>query len=650
MLAVLISVSASAQKNFIKEADAAFQKNTYYSAIDLYKKGYARLKSDVEEKQRVLYQIGHCYRLMTDAAQAEVWFKKAIKAKYDDPLALLYLAESQKQQGKYTEAIESYEKFEMQAPSDARGAKGVKSCKMAVAWMNDQTRWNVEPEYLINSKFFDFAPTFGPSRSHDVLIFASGREGSTGGERDAILGENFQDLYITERDKKGKWSEPRLLGPGINTEANEGAACLSRKKTTMYFTRCPNEQKKNLGCDIYMSRKKGSKWGDAELIKLKAEGADSVSIGHPAITPDDKVLVFASDMPGGHGGKDLWMTIYNKKEAEWGQPINLGADINTSGDEMFAFVHADGSLYFSSNGHVGMGGLDIYKAQKSNGDWNWANIENMQYPINTNAHDYGIIFEGQSLRGFLTSNRMGGKGQDDIYNFYYEPITSLLDIFVKEAGTELPIVNAKVRLVGTDNKSYEVMTDSTGHVAFHQKTDNSYYLALENNYSVNVTMDSFFTATDMVSTHNLTQSTNFVQEVYLEKVIYDIGYDFPEVQYPFNSVELLNKPGEVSSTDSLDYLYNLLIENPTMIVELRAHTDTRGTKTANRKLSQGRAQTCVAYLIAKGIDPKRLIPVGMGEDKPLIGDTAIAKMKTKQEREAAHQKNRRTEFAPVEPR
>jgi peptidoglycan-associated lipoprotein len=645
MLVMLFSITASAQKDYIKTADEAFERNAYFMAIDYYKKGYARLKNDVEEKSRVIFQVGQSYRLMTNAEQAELWYKKAIKAKYPDPIALYYLGQVLKEQGKYADAIMSFEKYEMKVPTDLRGPSGVQSCKMAVAWIDNRTRWEVEPEYMLNSPSFDFSPAFGGKRGYNTLVFASGRQASTGTEIDLISGESFQDLYYTSRDKTGKWSEPLLFGASVNTEANEGATCLNKKGNTMFFTRCPNEKNRNLGCDIYMTKRQGTSWSDAALIKLKTDGADSVSVGHPAISQDDQVLIFASDMPGGYGGKDLWLSLYDKPKKTWGAPINLGSEINTAGDEMFPYLRKNGKLYFSSNGHVGMGGLDIFEASKS-GEMLWGDVENMKYPINTNAHDYGIIFQNGDDKGFLTSNRSGGKGQDDIYAFHMPPIYISIDIIVMNEDTKEPIANAKIRLAGTDNTSYEVTTDESGHFKFEQKNDESRYIALNQKYAVNIGIDGHFNASDVVSTHGLESSTNFVKEVFLVE-IKGIPYKFPEVQYPFSKPTLLEVEGGVSSSDSLDFLCDLLVENPRLVVELQAHTDTRGRAAFNRKLSQARAQTCVDYLVQKGIDSRRLFAKGMGEDAPRFTDAAIAAMPNEIDREKAHQANRRTEFKPL---
>lgn len=647
LFALLLSTNASAQKDYINTADQAFAQNTYYTAIDYYKKGYARLRNDVVEKARVLFQIGQCYRLMTDAEQAEVWYKKAVKAKYDDPLVLLYLGDVLKEQGKYAEAIVNYEKYEMQVPEDLRGPSGVRSCKLAVSWQEEGSRWEVEPEYLLNSKFFDFAPAWGLGRGHSMIIFASGRESSTGDGMDGISGENFQDLYFAERDKKGKWSEPKLLPGAVNTEANEGAACLNKKRNTLFFTRCPVEKNANLGCEIFVARKKGNNWAEGELIPLKQGLADSVSVGHPAITPDDQVLIFASDMPGGYGGKDLWMSTYDKKSRSWSAPVNLGEAINTPQDELFPYVHPDGTLYFSSNGHDGMGGLDIFKAKQIEGAWTWGSTENMKFPINSNGHDYGIVFEPDHDRGFLTSSRKGGKGQDDIFGFFLPPINVLVDVYVKDFETQAPIANATLLLTGTDNQSYQVQTDENGFFHFDQNVNLKPYFVLNHNYSLEVRKDDHFIVTDVVSTHHIETSTHFVKEIFLKKLALDTAYEFPEVQYPFDEATLLVEEGKIDSRDSLDYLYELLVQNPTLVVELQAHTDTRGDADYNKRLSQDRAQTCVDYLIGKGIDPRRLIAVGKGLDYPRITDEEIEKLVTEEEREAAHQINRRTEFVVV---
>lgn len=643
-IAFTVSLTASAQKNFAKDADRAYRNEAYYEAKDLYKKAFPKTPK-AADKARIVFMIAECYRKMLDPLQAEVWYEKAIKSKYDDPIAHLYLAQSLKEQGKYADALKEFNKYKAEVPSDKRGEDGAKACELSQGWKDNPTRIEVQPEILLNTKMYDFSPTFADKRGN-TLVFTSSRDGATGSEMDKRTGENFQDLFTSTRDKKGKWSEPTLVAGEVNSEHNEGSATFNKKKTTIYFTRCPNEKNQNLGCDIWMANKKGTAWDVPTKLELKpdVDRKDTLSCGHPAISPDDKYLIFASDMPGGQGGKDLWIIKYDKKAKTWSTPENLGPGINTPGDDMFPHIKNDHTLYFSSNGHMGMGGLDIFMAEKT-GDMQWGNVENMKYPLNSEAHDYGIIFDGDENRGYFTSNRAGGKGQDDIYNFREPPILFSLQCFVFDKDSRKPITNARIKVVGTDNASYEVTTDENGGFNFELNGEER-YIKENVTYSIQVDATDYLVAKDQISTVGKTESTTFIKEFYCQYAAKEVVIKLPEVRYAYNRAELQVIAGEVNSKDSLNTLYATLVQNPTIAIELQAHTDHRGSASYNRKLSQARAQSCVDYLHSRGIPMERLTAKGYGEDKPRPGlePAAISKMKTKQEQEAAHQKNRRTEF------
>lgn len=644
-ISLILALPAVAQKNFAKDADAAFRNEAYYTAKDLYKKAYPKVPK-AEEKARIIYQIAECYRLMTDANQAEVWYGKAIKAKYKDPVVHLRLAEVLKEQGKYAEALKAYNKYKERNPGDKRAEDGAKACELAQEWKDNPTRIEVNPEVLINSKQYDFSPTFADKKKKTVY-FTSSREGSTGSRQDYRTGESFSDIFQSTIDKKGKWSEPvPVAGDDLNSEHNEGAVTLNKKKNRIYFTRCPNIKNQNLGCDIWYADKKGQGWGGATKMELKpdVDTADQISVGHPAISPDDKFMIFASDMGGGQGGKDLWITKYDKKAKTWSKPENLGPGINTPGDDMFPYIRDNGDLYFASNGHMGMGGLDIFKATLA-GEMKWENVENLKYPINSPWHDYGIMYYGDENRGYFTSNRAGGKGQDDIYNFSEPPLLFSLQCVVYDKDTRKPVSNANIKVVGTDNSSYTVQTDDNGGFNFELNGEDR-YINEATTYSIQVDKTDFLVAKDQISTVGLEESTTFIKEFYIQYASKEVVIKLPEVRYAYNKADLQVIAGEVNSKDSLNDLYETLIQNPTIIIELQAHTDHRGSATYNRKLSQARAQSCVEYLISKGIPAERLTAKGYGEDKPRAGLTPadISKMKTKEEQEAAHQKNRRTEF------
>ncbi|MFN4235356.1 MAG: OmpA family protein [Bacteroidia bacterium] len=631
---IALPLQILAQKNFAKDADMAFAGENYFTAIELYKKAYAKEKSKAK-KAEILFKIGECYRYTLDHKQAETWYKKAIKAKYADPIATLYIADALKLQGRYEEAIVEYNNYKNLVPGDKRGEDGVKSCEMAKEWVKEPTRYEVAPETQLNSKQFDFSPTYA-DKKYNTLYFTSSREGSTGKTVDGRIGENFSDIYESKRDKNGKWSTPAILAGDVNTPANEGASAVNKKGNTMYFTRCEYGKNKVFGCAIYQATKQGNAWTNVTLLDL---GPDTAKIGHPAISDDESMLIFSSDMQGGMGGKDLWMITYDKKSKTWSKPKNLGSPINTEGDEMFPFIHKDGTLYFASNGHLGMGGLDIFRAEKT-GEGTWANVANMRYPINSPADDYGIIFEGEKERGFFTSNREGSMGGDDIWRFNLPPLLFVLQGVITDVDTKKPIPDATIKLIGSDGSVAEVKSDATGFYKFAEK-GNERYLNPNTSYSITVSAKDYLNGKGKETTVGLKESTTFVKDFALQTTKKK-EIRFPEVLYDLGKYTL--RP---ESEDSLMFLYQTLIDNPTIVIELSAHTDSRGSEKSNQILSENRAKSCVDFLISKGIDPERLVPKGYGETRLLVTDAEIAKLKTVEEKEAAHQKNRRTVFSVI---
>lgn len=642
-----MSFGSMAQKNYKREADVAFEGEKYFKCIEMYKKAYSKERK-AAIKAEILFKIGEAYRLSDQCGQAEVWYDKAQKAQYPDPVTYLHIANCKKQDGKYDEAIAIYNKFKAANPSDPRGDAGIEACKNATNWKENPTRYEVTHMPVINSEQYDFSPAFSDKKAQEIY-FTSTRPGSTGSSPSDVTGQSFADIYVTKRDKNGKWSEPTLLGPEINSEFEEGASCVNSKANQIFFTRCKFDKVGKFGCQILTAKRSGNKWSEPEIIPV---AADSFAVGHPAISPDDQTLVFASDMPGGYGGKDLWYIVVDKKAKGWSQPVNLGPEINTPGNEMFPFIKDDGTLYFASDGHPGMGGLDIFSAE-SKGTNQWGKVENMQFPINSNANDFAIVFEGNETRGFFTSNRQGGKGADDIWEFYMPPLRFALRGTVRDIETKQLLANAVVKIVGTDGTSAEVKTDSEGFFEF-EKNGNEDYIKANTSYSIVVIKEKYLNAKGKESTVGFKDSKIFEHEYELQPIIRPIV--LPEIVYPYNEFYLTDQ-----AKDSLNFLYNVLIDNPNITIELRANTDSRGKDAYNVKLSQKRAESAVNYLIERGIEADRMKPKGYGKQVPrtldrdfgpqlkkgtVLTEAFINSFKNNKELfEQAHQLNRRTEFS-----
>lgn len=631
-LTLLCSIQLSAQKSYLEDADRAmYEEEKYFEAIELYKKAYVKEKGR-DVKAEIIFKIADAYRMSDQTEQAQVWFDKSIIAQYADPIAHLRLAEMKMQNGKYDEALVEFQKYAAEKPSDPRGKMGIEAAKKAQEWEDNPENYIVEPVVLVNSEFYDYGPTFADKKNTE-LIFTSTREGSMGNGTSDVTGDNFSDLYFTQRDKKGKWSEPVLVeGDEVNTEFSEGAAVLNNRKNTMYFTRCKVEKNGFLGCQILSAKKMGNKFGQVEVIPI---ANDSAVIGHPAITPDDKILIFASDLEGGQGGKDLWY-IQEESRNQWSSPINLGPEINTSGNEMFPFVHDNGDLYFASDGHMGMGGLDIFVAKKK-GEGQWSNVQNLKAPINSSSNDFGIVFDADNDRGYLTSSREGGRGKDDLWEFSKPPILFVLKVEVRDVETGEVLPASTVKLIGTDGTSAEKETTGNGQTEFANNGSAS-YINPNTSYSITVSKPGYLNAKGKETTVGIDDSKIFAH-LYELIPIKEEGIKLPEILYEFNKTTLTDQ-----AKDSLDYLYNILIENPQIVIQLRANTDSRGSDSYNLKLSQGRAESVVNYLVSLGIANDRMEPKGYGETNLLISDAEINQLATEEEREAAHQLNRRTDF------
>jgi peptidoglycan-associated lipoprotein len=632
---MLTALGVNAQSKATKAADAEYANKAYFSAIEKYKKAYS-LESAQTQKARIIYQIARCYQQLNDNKMAEEWFLKAINAKHPDNTKYLYLGDAMRNQGKYKEAKVYYKKFSQVSPKDNRGKIGEKACDLAILWLNDPTRYQVDNIMMLNTKQYDFASAYATKRNN-AIVFSTSRNSATGDAVDPKVGENYQDLYMASIDKKGKWSEPQLLDPMINSKEHEGAASFDAKGAKIYFTRCVTGKKDAMECDIYESPKVGTAFTEPVKLPIRPAGDDSSSFAHPSITYRGDKLFFTSDMPGGYGGKDIWMIKWDKKAKVWSAPINLGSKINTKGDEMFPYIRKDNVLYFSSTGHPGMGGLDIFKA-KPVGDDKWGAAENMKYPINSQGNDYSIHFDGTKEQGMFTSNREGGKGKDDLYSFYLPPLEFTLQGKVLDKEKKSPVAGATVKVVGSDGTSFETLTTETGEFKFAENGTKR-FINENTTYSIVVSKKDYLIGKDRISTTGLDESTIFFQEFIIQYSPPFKAVSFPEVQYELGSWELLP-----NSKDSLEFLYELLVDNHQLTIELQAHTDSRGSEEANLELSQKRAQACVDYLIERGIRKDRMTAKGYGETKLRISDEEIAKLPAAQQ-EKAHQKNRRTEFA-----
>ncbi len=641
-LILLLSSFAAvqAQKNVTARPDKAFTTGRYFEAIDLYKLAYGKTK-DKELRALITFKTAECYRLINDTRQAENWYRKAIRKNYNGPLAILYYADALRANGKYIEAKEQYTAYKTLVPDDERAGRGEESCSLAMEWMENPTRYQVTNMYYFNSRQSDYAPAYGTS-NHKMILFTSSREGCTGNKISGVTGEQYSDIFKTRVDRMGKWSDPEPLSETVNSEFDEGTPATNAKCNTLYYTSFREDEDGNITCKIYTAKKEGIDWTDGEPLNIVE---DSITVGHPAISADELTLIFVAEMQGGKGKKDLWQVTRTSASGEWGKPENLGGDINTAGNDMFPFLHEDGTLYFASDGHIGMGGLDIFMATPvAENKWE---VENMKVPINSPADDFGIIFEADMERGYFSSNRNEGRGSDDIYQFSLPPIEFMLVGTVRNNKTEDIIAGADVTIYGSDGTNTSKKTENDGTFTFK--------LAPNTDYRINVKRGGFLNSKGKESTKGLTTSKEFTMDINMSPD--DSRIDLPGIMYDLGKWNL--RP---ESMVSLEALVEILNDNPNITIEIGSHTDFRGSERSNEELSSKRAKSVVEFLITYGIDEERLSSRGYGESMPKEIDKATAKnydflndgdklteqfinrLATAEQKEICHQINRRTDF------
>ena len=673
-LTVSLTTICGLNAQILRDADNLFRDCQYEKSLEAYKKGIKKLSSNRVEIQRATFRIAECYRIMGDLKKAEQQYLRLEKKNYqkDNPIILYHLGNIYNLRGEYNQALAYYNKFKKRAADDSRADTAILGCQNAKMWLENATRYEVENLKKFNTRDDEWAPRWGNNEKRNSIIFTSNREGSTGKGTDQWTGVSFSDIYVSNKPKSkntdwpGEWSPVKSYDQGgvLNSAVNEGEASGNRKGTVLYFTKCPQDKKKVQGCYVYKSLKKGNSWGEPELVVL---GDSAYNYVHPFISDDELTIYFASNMPGGEGGYDIYKATRAKKSAKFSNITNLGKNVNTAGQEVFPCMRNDQELYFSSDGHPGMGGLDIFLSRVDN-NGNFGKAENMLSPINSSGDDIGIMFdENEAIdpqsqspylaKGYFSSNRPGGKGGDDIYYFLLRPIVYTLSGKIRDKNNGQYMDGVDVEIVGSDGTSYKTTTDVKGYYHF----DKAKILG-STTYDIKVAKKGYWESgnTAKITTIGIMENTDFVQDFQLEPIPKD-PILLPEILYDLAKWDL--KP---QYQDSLMYLYNIMVKNPTIVIELRSHTDSRDTEEKNDILSQNRAQSCVDFLISKGIAADRIVPKGYGERVPrklekdmystyngkryffpkgtYLTEEFCESQPTKNEKEAAHALNRRTEF------
>ena len=644
LLLVAVFLTGCGADQAMKKGDKFYALGEYFDAATQYKRAYAQ--TPVKEKairgQRAL-KMADCYRRINYTQRAIAAYRNAIRYGQTDSMTYLYLGQQLLKNGSYKEATKVFtdvltDSFSSQSPAFAKilAENGRRSSTQAPIWKNEGSRYTIKRENIFNSRRSEYSPCLGGD-GDDRLYFTSTRNEATGDELSGITGTKNGDIFVSQKDEQGKWQRPQVIDSELNSAEDEGACCLTPDGHTMYLTVCQTDNNYPRYAKIASSRRSDAAWSKPQIVEITR---DTLSLfAHPAVSPDGKWLYFVSDMPGGLGGKDIWrMRIDNNI----GGVENLGAPINTPGDELFPTFRPNGDLYFSSNGHEGMGGLDIFIAKPNALGWQ---LEHPGFPLNSQGDDFGMTFEGRLNKGFFSSNRGDAHGWDHIYSFENPEIIQTVKGWVYEQeGYELP--QAVVYLVGNDGTNLRLSVKGDGSFTQQIKPNVDYVLL--------GTCPGFLNHKEELRVEPATDSEEYVLQFPLASIAAPVLID--NIFYDFDRATL--RP---ESTEALDKLVVLLNENPHVAIELAAHCDYKGSEEYNVRLSQRRAESVVNYLISKGIKKDRLSPKGYGkgspkkvrkkltEKYPYLKENDVlteeyVRTFTPEQQEECNQLNRRTEF------
>lgn len=638
VLSLLLLAGCGAEKN-MKKAEKFMAIGEYYDAASQYKQAYSKTPPKERDRRGLIAgKMAVCYRKINSTPKAIAAYRNMVrynKATVDDRLEL---GRQLLKNGDYKQAAEQFRVVLDSMPDNVLARNGLLSAQQAPAWKKQGSRYTVKRMDVFNSRRAEYSPMLSGDQ-FDQLYFTSTRNDATGDELSGITGTKNGDIFVSQKDDKDKWSKPEVVNGGLNTEADEGASCLSPDQREMYLTQCVTDPSYPRYAQIVKSNRSDAAWGKASSVELTK---DTLScFAHPAVSPDGQWLYFVSDMPGGKGGLDIWRVRITS--AGYGGVENLGEPINTPGNEMFPTFRPNGDLYFSSDGHPGMGGLDIFIAHP--GKSGRYVLEHPGYPLNSQGDDFGMTFEGVKNRGFFSSNRNDGRGWDHIYSFVNPEIVQSVKGWVYEQeGYELPA--AQVYMIGSDGTNLKLGVKSDG--SFEKElTPGVEYMFL-------ATCKGFLNHKEELKVVPMNDSHEYVLQFPLASITAPVLID--NIFYDFNKATL--RP---ESQTALDELVKLLNENPNVTIELSSHCDYKGSSAYNKLLAQRRAESVVNYLVDKGIARDRLSPVGYGKEKPKTirkkltekltwlkeGDVLTEEFIKKldpEKQEICNQLNRRTEF------
>ena len=636
---VFLALFVSCRSAKLSDAEEKQRIGEYYEAAAIYRRVYTKTSPKKRDlRGYVAFRMAECNRMINSTAKAVSGYMNALRYDYPDSILYLRLGQMQQKNGRYADAIKNYDAYLQYDPTSVLAFNGVEGSQKALEWKKNPTRYVVKRMDKFNSRRGEFSPMLlGPD--YDQLYFASSRSKDKDQKISAITGQNNNNFYVIKKDEQGNWLQPEELEDEVNTEFDEGTPSFSPDGNSMYYTYCSQAPEGDRTAEIYMSSRSSAKWGKGSKVEILKDSV--TALAHPSVSPDGRWLYFVSDAVGGQGGKDIFRARINGND--FGPMENLGPEINTPGDEVFPYVRDSVTLYFASNGHPGMGGLDIFRATLDSTE-HW-HVENMRSPINSNGDDFGITFEGVHERGFFSSNRNDARGYDHLYSFELPIITVKIEGIVFDVD-EVPIEGATVRIVGRDGLNAKVLTMKNGEYEVELERDIRYVMMASARGFLNQNFE--------LKTGAEEKNETYIVDFYLSPITKPVVIE--NIFYDFDKATL--RP---ESKAALDEMIKMLNDNPNVTIELGAHTDRKGTDKYNEGLAQRRAQSVVDYLIAGGIAPDRLEAKGYGESVPKVinkkmarehdflheGDTLSApfiEKLTPEQQEIADQINRRTEF------
>jgi outer membrane protein OmpA-like peptidoglycan-associated protein len=591
-----VFVSCSNESVAFKKAEQSYAIGEYYAASINYKKSYSRCSPKERDKRAVrAFMMGECYRRIGYTQKAIAAYQNAIRYNIPDSLVYLHIARQQLKVGQYKPASQNFAKFLELNPESELARNGLLSCELGPQWKSAPNQYQIKKEALFNSRRSDYSPLL-MGEDADQLLLSSTRKESKGDDISGITGVKFGDLFFSKKNEQGKWQPVDVIEGELNTEYDEGAPCLSPDGKTMYFTRCSSDPDYPRYAEIWKSQRSDASWGKPTKCEITRDTLTSYA--HPAVSPDGQWLYFVSDMSGGEGGLDIWRTRI--VDGDFVGMENVGRPINTAGDEMFPVFRPNGDFYFSSDGHPGMGGLDIFVAYEDS--VRGTIIENLQSPLNSSADDFGMTFEPVHNKGFYSSSRNDGKGWEHIFSFECPEIIQTVTGWVYEKdGYELP--EALVYMVGNDGTNLKLSVKGDGSFTQVLKPGVDYVLL--------GTCNGYLNVKNEIRVEQSEESEEYTLQFPLPPINVPVLID--NIFYEFDRADLTPE-----STESLDKLVVMMNENPNITIELSAHCDYRGNDAYNQRLSQRRAEPVVRYLIQNGVAEDRLTAVGYGESRPKV--------------------------------